>query len=314
MKIHFAISGQYRLVLNEGTDREVDTGWFDNLVTDIGLDRLATGLTCSRYGSIGTGNTTPANGNTTLVAFSAEKDGGVSDGSSNLGASTYVSTTQHHWVYAQGAVVGNMAEVGVGWGASGTNLFSRALILDGGGSPTTLTVTLIDQLTVYYKVTITPQLTDLSGTVTLDSIVYNTVGRIANAASWNSNFSSVFTASGGLTWPKANGGSSFAMVSYSTQTLGAITSNPSGAGSSGCSNGTVTVGSYTPGQKYLDSTITAIPAECNSSGGVGAIMFSFCSSQMQYQYSFAAASGGAVIPKDNTKTLQFVLRLSWDRL
>lgn len=301
-----SIRGEYRCVLNEGTERESSTGWFENLITDIGLDRLGNVLVCNQYSSIGTGTATPVNGNTSLQAFAAEKSNvtGVDSGD-NAGTPTYVAQTTMHWTYAQGAVVGNMAEVGVGWGTGGTNLFSRALILDGAGAPTTLTVTSIDQLTVYYRITVTPSLTDLTGTVTLGGATYNYVGRLANGGGWNASFINALNAND--RWPEG-----YLVTSYSTQTLGAVSGVPSGPGLQN-SGGSTTFGSYSAGQKYLDSTFNITPSECNSVGGVGAVVFFFASTHMSYQYSFANVAGGGTIPKDNTKSMTFTLRFSWDR-
>ena len=310
--IHIGLGGEYKLVVNESSDHEFSTPWFDNLITDIGLDRPPTGLTWCQYGSIGTGTTAPANGNTALQAYTAQVNGATPDSNSNVGTPTYVSQGTIRWAFVQGAVVGNMAEVGVGWGAGGTNLFSRALILDGGGAPTTLTLTSLDQLTMYYRLTMTPVVTDLTGTVALGGQTYNYVGRICQANQWNSNIPGSLLASNGA-WPKGGSASGVCMHAYSTQTLGAVNLTPSGTVSNGAGNGTITYGSYSAGQKYQDSTFTAVPSECNSAGGVGSIVFDWGISQMTYQYSFANVTGGTVIPKDNTKTMAFTIRLSWDR-
>lgn len=320
------IKGEYRCVLNEGTSREVDSGWFPelkhgkkpwtwfpNLLTNIGLDKPASGATTVQYGSIGTGTTAPANGNTTLVAYVAEVTSITGfDGQSNIGAPTYAAEFQVHWTYPQGSVVGNMAEVGAGWAAGGTGLFSRALILDGGGMPTTLTVTSIDQLTVYYKLTATPDILDISGTVTLDGIVYDYVGRPASVDLWSASLFADINSSAAH-WGVGSGAGGHAMESFSTQVLGAITSNPAGAASFG-NSGAASFGSYAPGQKYLDNVFTAAPLECNSAGGIGSILFFFQNTQQQYQYTFSAQGSGNPIPKDNTKTLALTLRFAWDRV
>ena len=307
-----SIAGEFLIEVRRGGELVTNTGWFDNLITDGGLDRLATGLVICQYGSIGTGTTAPANGNTALVAFVAQVNGAIADSNSNGGTPNYIAQGTVRWVFAQGAVVGNMAEVGAGWGASGTNLFSRALILDGGGAPTTLTLTSLDQLTLYYRDTVTPATTDLTGTVTLGGQTYNYTGRMANANNWNNDFTATMLGQSSI-WPKGSGSSGNCMHAYSTQTLGALNLTPTGTVSNGAASNTITTGSYSAGQKYLDTIFTALPAECNSSGGVGAIVFDWQTSQMTYQYSFVNASGGATIPKDNTKTMSFTIRLSWDR-
>ncbi len=309
-----ALKGEYRLVLNEGTDREKDTGWFPNLITDGGLDRLAiNNPDIFHYSSIGTGTTAPANADTTLQAYVAQSSTRTLDSSSNDGASTYIAQTQSHWVYTQGAVVGNMAEVGVGWGALGTTLFSRARILDAGGSPTTLTVVALDQLTVYYKLTCTPQLTDITGTVSISGTSYNYTGRISGCASFFSSIGTIFGNASGSRFGLPSGSGGFGMNTRSTQTLGAITSTPSGT-STNAAAGSGTVAAYVAGDKHLDGTFSVSPSEGNSVGGIGTVVLFFTGSQQAYQYSFAATSGGTTIPKDNTKTFSLTTRFAWDRL
>jgi hypothetical protein len=236
----------------------------------------------------------------------------VLDTNANIGSPTYAGEIQVHWVYAQGAVVGNMAEVGVGWATGGVSLFSRARILDGSGNPTTLTVVSLDQLTVYYKLTVTPQITDVTGSVSISGTSYDYTGRLANAATFMANLSSVLTAGGGR-WGLPSSAGGFAMKTYSTQTLGAITTVPTGTASN-AQSGDGTVGSYSPGQKYLDGTFTASPSQGNSSGGIGSMVLEWANTQATFQYSLAATSGGAALPKDNTKTFTIVGRFAWDRV
>jgi hypothetical protein len=270
--VKVALRGQYRCVLNEGTERERDTGWFDNLITDIGLDRLAVvSPNIISFASIGTGTNAPANADTQLQAWVASATTPVLDTNANIGSPTYAGEIQVHWVYAQGAVVGNMAEVGVGWATGGVSLFSRARILDGSGNPTTLTVVSLDQLTVYYKLTVTPQITDVTGSVSISGTSYDYTGRLANAATFMANLSSVLTAGGGR-WGLPSSAGGFAMKTYSTQTLGAITTVPS------------------------------------------SMVLEWANTQATFQYSLAATSGGAALPKDNTKTFTIVGRFAWDRV
>lgn len=300
------LAGQYRIVLNEGTDREVDTGWFDNLVVNAGLDRLGqvTAPAVFSFGCIGTGTATPANTDTSLQAWVASSSNLTVDSESNSGVTPYVAQCQMHWVYAQGAVVGNMAEVGVGWATGGGSLFSRARILDGGGSPTTLTVTSLDQLTQYYKLTCTPSVTDITGTVVLSAVSYTYTGRLAQSASFLASLYSYITGSG--PWGKISSGSTGQCSAYpSTSTLGAVTSTPSGTSITG---GTSSAVGYTIGNYYLDSTLSIPPADCNVSGGIACLMIPYQSGRAFFQYSFSP-----VIPKDNTKTMTMVFRYAWSR-
>lgn len=304
LSLGVTMAGLYRCVLNEGTDREVDTGWFPNLITNGGLDRLGSemyeGLDVFKYASIGTGTTLPANTDSSLQAYIADTLDSTLDGGANYGAPTYSGYRQVHHTYAQGAVVGNMAEVGLGWEPGGISLWSRARILDNAGIPTILTVTAVDQITVYYKIVAIPVITDISGTVTLSGTTHAYTGRLAYAASF---FYTGILSIGGLmayttvinplnTYP-------------ATSVLGAITGFPSGQPVYG---GFTSSANYTPGSRYRDSTIEFPPGYAVHPGGIGAIVFGSDNGGMGFQYSFTPP-----IPKDDTMVMSLVARVSWDR-
>ena len=310
INIRVAFKGRYRCVLNENTDREVDTGWFDNLVLNSGLNWLGSnsGSNLFAYACIGTGTNAAAATDTSLQAYVASTSDLHFDSQSNVGPSTYAGTMQLHHAYPQGAVVGNMAEVGVGWAAGGSSLWSRARIVDGGGTPTTLTVTSLDQLTVYYSLTCTPVLTDLTGNVTISGTSYPFTGRIADATTFMSNLFSALTGTYGQ-WGQmtASGGSTSSNVVQSypaASSLGAITAEPSGTPEY---SGTSAAAGYTAGNYYADSTFTLDPTQGDLTGGIGCVLIQY-SSNMKYQFKFTTP-----IPKDNTKTFTLSVRFAWSR-
>ncbi len=309
LNVHSKLTGEYRCVLNEGTERERSTGWMPNLVLDAGLDRIGSGsLGFFNYCSVGTGTTVPAISQTGLVTWLASV-GSPSATATNLGSTTYAGQLTVAYTFAQGAVVGNIAELGVGWATGGGSLFSRSLIVDGAGSATTLTVVALDQLTVYYRLTNTPVITDLSSTVTISGTSYSYTGRLSGATNFFSSSTSFTNWAGGPL--KAPPASPIGHYSYpSTSTIGALTTVPSGTATdlTGC---TVSNGSYTNGNYYRDSTITLPPSIGNSAGGIGALSIAFGNSPVNegvWQFAFATP-----IPKDNTKTLTLTLRYSWGR-
>lgn len=299
------LKGEFRLVLNEGTKRERSTPWFDNLVLDSGLNRL--GLRAGAPSifaniSVGTGTTAPANSDTTLQSFVASVANLNVDSATNLGASTYAGVVVVHHTFAQGAVVGNIAEVGIGWASGGGSLFSRARVVDGGGSPTTLTVVALDQLTVYYKLTNTPVVTDLASSVTISGTGYSYTCRLASAASFMNNMSNELSATEGLAIPTVNQ----SQVYPSTSTLGALTSTPSGSSLSPCT--TAVSAAYTAGNFYIDNTYTWGPTAGNAAGGIGAMLLGNSNQTARFQWAFSTP-----IPKDNTKTLTLIVRWAWSR-
>ena len=299
------VSGEYRFVLNEGKANEKDTGWFKNMVTDQGLNRLGSTNTPAVLPncSVGTGTNTPAASDTALQTYVAQKIG-LSAGATQTfaGSPTYASSVTLQYTFAQG-IAANLAEVGIGWGTLGSSLFSRARILDGVGAPTTLTVTALDELTVYYRLTVTPNLADSSGTISINGVSTNWVSRHSTV---NANF---FQPNIYFMFDNANRwGSDMDIVQAfpSTSTLGTTTSAPSGTPVS--VTDTVAPAAYTPGNFYCDCTNTINAATGNASGGIAAVLLNWGNSGGRTQVSFSPP-----IAKDNTKTLALTFRYSWSR-
>lgn len=308
MNLDVGLAGEYRLVINRPDGSQTDTGWFPNIILNQGLDRLGNSASgpIIRYAHVGTGTSTPTAVQTGLDSFMAAADSSptnYAESCVNEGAPSYAALHTWRYNFAQGAVVGNITEIGVGWGTTGNTLFSRALILDGTGSPTTITLVAIDQLTVYYRLRVVPTLTDLTGTINISGTNYNYVVRMSNVGSFattqflfnsHTNFS-IADASGFIAYP-------------STSVLGAVTSQPSGTTPTA---GTTSNGSYTAGTYYRDITFNFSISQGNASGGIGAVRYIMPTSYsvIQFQMSFSPA-----IPKDNTKTFSMVMRYSWSRL
>ena len=309
------LRGEFNLRVNrpDGTYRE--TGWFPNLILNAGLDRIGSinnGASVLTGCAIGTGNPVPAVTDTQLQALTAFTTGASSPGGSGptqLGSPNYGAQTTFGFGFAQGAVVGNMAELGLGWGSN--TLFCRALILDGGLNPTTLTVTAIDQLDVYYKVTMYPPLADTTGTITISGSNYNYTGRAAlvNTSQWRFSNWGAGPVGGAGAWTGIGG---WGYLYSSNATLGAITGQPSAAGNefmnafSGIGAAGF-VGSYVPGTYYRDVQHSWTTANANLSGGVAGYML-YESMGGAYQAVWSPA-----IPKDNTKTMTLIRRVSWGR-
>ena len=163
-----ALSGQFRMVVSEdaaGERVKHDTGFFDNLITDVGMHRVGT-ITTNRDSSIGafrflcgsfvvgSGSTTPAFTDTALaapVAF-ASADPVLDSESSSYTRGWYEITVRHR--FGQGQAAANLSEIGIQRTSASGQLWSRALILDGAGNPTTITVLPDDFLTCYYTLRI----------------------------------------------------------------------------------------------------------------------------------------------------------------
>jgi len=290
------LAGRFRMQVYRPDGRlRHDTGFFPNLVLDQGLNFI--GTTSSWLGAcrVGTGNTAPANGQTNLISHVA---GTSTQQASNTGAQA--SAPYYGWMtktyrFSQGAAAGNLAEVGIGTGTTNAgNLFSRALILDGSLSPTTLTVLSDEFLDVTYELRCYVPASDALYTIAVSSVNYDITARAsqANSTIWSP------TASGFT----GGGGGTNSVTAYSGS-IGAITASPGG-----------TTSATSPSNiAYSDSTYRrdfTASWDLNSAnfgvGGITAFRASMGCGAMQYGLNTG-------IPKDNTKTLQMSFRHTWAR-
>lgn len=162
------LSGRFRIVVSEdaaGERVKHDTGFFDNLITDVGMNRVGTVTTddtlslrsfnalCGRF-VVGSGSATPAFTDTALVApvAFASANPVLDSESSSYERGWYEITVRHQ--FGRGQAAGNLSEIGIQHTSLSGPLWSRALILDGAGNPTTITVLADDFLTCYYTLRI----------------------------------------------------------------------------------------------------------------------------------------------------------------
>jgi hypothetical protein len=305
MNIQTKIAGKYKLAIKRGDDIIEETPWFHNTILDQGLDRMGATASAEIINSaqVGTGTTAPSTTQTSLTSFLAGVNRGspYPNSSVNSGSPNYQSLKTWIFTFTQGAVVGTISEVGVGWASTGATLFSRELIRDGGGSPITLSLTAIDQLIIYYELTFTPTITTGSGSVVLNSITYNYSSRLLRAASFAET-------------PFVVLGQRLAFIQdvYTFQSgasLAAITANfPNGTQISSGTQSSITTGSYTTGNYYLDKSVFWDVGRANDAGGIGALMVDLTGAGIYYQIVFTTP-----IPKTNTQQLTLVLRFSWAR-
>lgn len=293
------LRGRYKLEAVDMTTgkRRVLADWFDNLITDNGLNLLATNASWQSVCCVGSGNTAPANANTALVSLIASTSATTTTTNANNGVSPYVGTMTRTYRFPIGTATGNLSEIGIG--VTTTNLFSRALILDGGGSPTTITVLSSEALDATYQLQVFVPLVDVTGNITINAVSYAYVMRASNATSTGQ-------------WGGPNAVSSDQMGVRSCTVfngaIGAITASPSG---SSAVSGTIAVQAYTNGNFFIDSIVSFALTDGNLSGGVSAalLVFGITNNSMgQFQVSFSPA-----LPKDGSHTMTLTFRQSWAR-
>ena len=242
--LKLGVKGHFKLSVSKDGITPIREIEFDNLITNTGLDYILSGVgTFNSVCCVGTGNATPTFADTRLQTQIAAL-GSTDQSDASGGAPNYTVISQRVFAFGQGAAAGNLTEVGVGAALANpvvTN--SRALIVDGSGNPTTLTVLSDEFLTVTYTLTLVPNLADTISTVggytlTTRVAIINSVGGTAG-----------FWRAGALT-----GLSSCFMF---TGTIGAVTGSNAGTGTV---SSTATSNAYTNGTFFRDYTITWAPS------------------------------------------------------
>ncbi len=309
IQINARLMGEYCVEIKRGDGTTESTGWFKNLILNQGLDRLGepdSSISSIVYAQVGSGTATPLVTDTQLQTYVASS-AAESEASSytNSGSPDYYGQLTWQFTFAQGSVVATIGEVGVGWGnTAGSNLFSRALILDNIGNPTTISVTAIDELTVYYRLRVYPPLTDVTGTLNISSVNYNYTIRANNVTQFNN---SIYTYGSAEYFNKVNNA-----VTYEPGvTMSAITDNGlTGSTTPSANINNRTMGTYSPGQYYLDNTMTWSIGSANGTGGFQGIVFYWGLSYQPFSFKMVFDNP---IPKDNTKVFTLTMRFSWAR-
>lgn len=283
--------------------------WFPNLIVDAGLNVIGTSGSWLNQCRVGTGNAAPSTSDTNLQSPLAATTSIQSGETGNSGSPDYYSWSRIRYRFAAGVAAGNLTEVGIG---STTVLFSRALILDGDGNPTTLTVLSDETLDVTYEIRHYPPTGDINGSINISgSGNHDYVLRGANIDS-----ASTWLAGATLTGSAAamvGGGytASNSVIAYNGS-IGANTDQPSGSSSAVSPSNLA----YGDGNLYRDFQATFGLTEGNLAGGISALQFSFGSRSTsigprscgQMQMSFDPP-----IPKTNTQSLNLVFRHTWGR-
>lgn len=272
-----------------------------NLIVNSGLDMIASLsiANSSDYCRVGTGTTTPSATQTDLVSRFGSGTGTITAQSlSNSGSAPWYWELEREYEFPAGTVDGAaLTEVGF-FEQSGGDMFSRSLIKDGGGTPTSITLTSLEVLYVTYVTRVNVPNTDSTGTFTINSDTYNYTCRAANASTeavWSPESSTIFYTD--------------IIRSYETQTLGLITDEPAGAKGSGSDS----QASYVTGSYERVGSFTMGRDDSNFTLGIGAFSIGRFSNTPSFQFSVEKASDGTRISKDNTNTLSMVgaFKIAW---
>lgn len=272
---------------------------FENLILDQGLDRMGTNSirSCLFAVHVGSGSAVPNQSDTQLQNFIAASNTSQSvNGFAQSATPPYYIAEQVVKRFAEGAAQGNLSEVGIGWGLSGSTLFSRSLIKDVNGDPTTITVGADEYLDVLYELRIYPDTADMTGVVSIGGLDYDYVARparISNVSYWDVDDA------GSLVNPllcRAYAGS-----------LGDVFGVPSGGSDFTSSNSS---SSYSSGSYQIAATLSW-DLNGGNIGGIRSVLVVV--GFTAWQIEFTQQGTGDPIPKDATNLLDVTLTYGWGR-
>lgn len=297
MILSTGVQGYYRITATNAItgQQRVVADWFPNLITDLGLNEMGYRAVYERC-MVGSGQNTPTVTDTQLQSFVAVNDTVISNASGAQSTAPYYGWFRRTFRFNPGTAAGNLSEIGIGWNQSSTwRTFSRALILDSNGFPTTITILANEFLDVTYELRCYPPTGDQIFNINLSGNTYQCTVRAAFVTSanyWAPQLNSAVSL--------YSAGSSFRAHSG---TIGAITTGPSGTSASGSVNNLPYDNNSMTKRGYSEFGLDS----ANFAGGIQSFVFS-ANHLGEYQIGFSPA-----IPKDNTKTFRIDIGVSWAR-
>lgn len=296
------VAGRYRLRTYKAKTGKLveDTGWFDNLISTIGLNRIGTAGSWT-YTYVGAGSTAPNVVDTkmqTLIASSTVVAPTGNSANVQYAVSPYYGYSLVNRRFNTGVATGTVAEVGIGWVANSIDgLYSRSLVLDSGGSPTTIVVLSDEVLDVAYEHRLYMPMTDVAGSLTISGTTYNTTTRVAQATSvgWSGQYLIQY----GIV------GQGAPSLTPWRGSLGPITGDPTGTSSTGAGG---TWESYINNSKERAFNVNFPLAAGNIASG-----FNIFKMHNDYASGYYQTLLDGYVLKDATKVMNIRAKVAWDR-
>lgn len=288
--------------------RRLLADWFPNLITDVGLNIIGSESGYLAQCRVGSGNAAPSTADTTLAAQVATSSSLVSSTGAAQSTAPYYGSRTLVYRFNEGVAEGNLAEVGIGQSSGSNVLFSRSLILDGNGDPTTITVLEDEYLDVTYQLRIYPPLVDIEDTVNIGGTNHDytlRAAQVTQAGSWRLGEQSSGTGIiGGL-----GTGSGFQPPRVYSGGIGAITSIPSGTNEATTS---VNLSPYGNNDLYRDGTAQWGLSQGNLPGGVRSAACNFGQGGTA-SFGHVQVEFDPVIDKTSSRILTLQFRHQWAR-
>lgn len=328
LKIHanmrIGLKGFFTVTLIEAaTGRIKQYLEFENLITDAGLNAMnntSIETLIDSFMGVGTNATAPANGDVALGAEIAPTTTHRSNSTGGIAEVFGAGAANAYWFrkitrnFIETQANGNLTELGLFTANTGGTMWCRQLFKDGTGTPTVVVKTAADQLRVTYEIRLYNPADVTVNPIAISGTNYSVTTRatkIDDNRRWGHD-GSTFSVMFGFKGDNPNTGNvSFSAVDGNT--LPASTANP--VVTSTTTPTSTAKAAYVNGNFFLDYTVIWDPGIANPAGGIGGVLVSAVlagsssgATNCQFMMAFTPK-----LPKDNTKRLTLVLRLSWGR-
>lgn len=272
---------------------------FHNLITNNGLDRFGGqgAVSTYRYAHVGVGTAPPSVTDSQLANFISGVGGVPQVESGNSGAPDYLySWVRITWTSSVGAIGNaNLTECGISGTSGNGQLFSRELIRDSEGNPTSFPISSEESLQFTYELRLHRPVDDVVNEVNISGAIHLAKSRALNVGApvWGP----LSPSSANVNTDSTDGNMAY------TGGLGEVAaSSPLGSSLGRASS---TDGAYGAGSYSRDTSLMWSPS--NGNGTIRTIMINrqCCAFQIEYD---------PPITKTNVQTLILPQRLSWGRL
>lgn len=318
--VTFGVCGRYQLIVHraDGSER-ARTAWSDNIITNLGIDAMLDGVGAFNANDtrcqVGSGNSTPALGNTALQSLVAssntiEEGGAVMQYATNPKYVKY----RYRYLFNVGTAAGNLSEVGIIRSNSPNVLISRALIKDSGGNPTTIVVLSDEFLDVIWEFFLVVPSGSGSFSMLIDAVSTSfnydlaPIRMSAGSGYWGESTHTTSITSGGTIprfIPNTVNNVEYSIGKRDASGLAALNAFTC-AGTDTSPAGyftTYTMGSYVAGSGTRDYFFKMPLNNGNHANGLNSFMFSFTTGFFQMKLNNP-------IMKVNTKTLELKLTIT----
>lgn len=315
------MSGRQNLQVLKNNEVVRETGFHHNLILDRCFDAMTNpAITHGAYDfvAVGTGSVPPTNSESTLTNFlkghvttssvRTWTDLGTADGFKSL-------RLRREWTFAESAVIGNVSETGTGMTnitssasiVSSTPLFTKALVLSTGGTPTSISVGTGEQLRVVHDTILKIPVARVTSNITVTTggnTTNHTVEMEAinlTASSWEgAMYRSVNNPSYDLQYMTARSG-------YSAFNFSANNGTPTGTN---ITNTNASIVASQDGSIFKAKVVNTYPSTAmnHASGIAGLLIGDFSPSNARFGVKFTPN-----IPKSNMNKFVFAINIEFAR-